>query len=62
MFATTGTSVGERNITAVKSELARLGISIVSEDTGSNYGRTLEFHPEDGVVLVKSVMHGNRML
>lgn len=62
MFATTGTSVGERNIAAVKNELSRLGICILAEDTGSNYGRTLEFHPEDGAVLIKSVMHGNRSL
>lgn len=62
MFATAGTSVGERNVAAVKEELERLGIRILAEDTGSNYGRTLEFSPEDGSVLVKSVMHGNRSL
>lgn len=62
MFATTGTSVGERNIVAVKNELSRLGICIIAEDTGSNYGRTLEFRPENGSVMVKSVMHGNRTL
>lgn len=59
MFATTGTSMGERNIAAVKSELQRLGIPIIGEDTGSNYGRTVEFHTDDGSVLIKSVMHGN---
>lgn len=59
MFATTGTSMGERNIAAVKSELQRLCIPIIGEDTGSNYGRTVEFHTDDGSVLIKSVMHGN---
>lgn len=59
MFATVGTSMGDRNVAAVKSELNRLGIRIIAEDTGSNYGRTVEFHTEDGIVLVKSVMHGN---
>lgn len=62
MFATTGTGMGERNVTAVKTQLQMLGIRIVAEDTGSNYGRTVEFHPEDGSVLVKSVMHGNSCL
>ena len=62
MFATTGTSMGERNIVAVKKELARLSIPIVGEDTGKNYGRTVEFHPEDGAVFIKSVMHGNSSL
>jgi chemotaxis protein CheD len=62
MFATTGTSMGDRNVIAVKNELQKLGIRIIAEDTGSNYGRTVEFHPEDGCVLVKSVMHGNSTL
>lgn len=62
MFATTGTSMGERNIVAVKKELSRLSIPIVGEDTGKNYGRTVEFHPEDGAVFIKSVMHGNSSL
>jgi Chemotaxis protein; stimulates methylation of MCP proteins len=62
MFATTGTGMGERNVIAVRAQLQKLGIRIVGDDTGSNYGRTVEFHPEDGSVLVKSVMHGNSSL
>lgn len=62
MFASAGTSMGERNVIAVKAQLQSLGIRLISQDTGSNYGRTVEFHPEDGSVLVKSVMHGNSVL
>lgn len=62
MFATAGTGMGQRNIIAVKNELNKLGIPIIGEDTGSNYGRTVEFHPEDGSVLVKSVLHGNKAI
>ena len=62
MFATTGTSMGDRNVIAVKAELQRLCIPLIGEDTGSNYGRTVEFHPDDGSVLIKSVMHGNSRL
>lgn len=62
MFASAGTSMGERNVIAVKAELQKLSIRIIGQDTGSNYGRTVEFHPDDGSVLVKSVMHGNSML
>lgn len=62
MFPTTPPSIGERNVERVKDELRRLNIRIVGEDTGSNYGRTVEFHPDDGMVLVKSVMHGNSTL
>jgi chemotaxis protein CheD len=62
MFATTGTSMGDRNVIAVKNELYKLGIRIIAEDTGSNYGRTVEFHPDDGAVIVKSVMHGDKKI
>lgn len=62
MFATAGTGMGERNVAAVKNELKKLGILIMAQDTGSNYGRTVEFHTEDGSVLIKSVMHGNKTI
>jgi chemotaxis protein CheD len=62
MFATSTIGVGERNIIAVKNELRRLNIRLVAEDTGDTYGRTMEFHPEDGSVMIKSVLHGNHPL
>jgi chemotaxis protein CheD len=62
MFVTTGTSMGERNLATVKNELYKLNIRVIGEDTGSNYGRTVEFHPSDGSVLIKSVMHGNNSI
>ena len=60
MFANaSGTlNIGERNAAAVRGELKRLGIRLVAEDTGKNYGRTLEFDPQDGSVIIKSVLHG----
>ncbi len=47
--------IGERNIEASKAKLASLGIRILSEDTGLNYGRTIEFYAETGELYVKSV-------
>lgn len=47
--------VGSRNVEAVKAKLAALKIPILAEDTGLNYGRTIEFYPETGSLLVKSV-------
>lgn len=47
--------VGSRNVEAVKKKLAALKIPILAEDTGLNYGRTIEFYPENGTLLVKSV-------
>lgn len=36
-------SIGERNIKAVKDELATLSIPVVMEDVGADYGRTIIF-------------------
>ncbi len=47
--------IGERNIEATKLKLQQLGITIIAEDTGANYGRTIEFYPETGDLLIKSV-------
>lgn len=47
--------IGDRNVEATKLKLSQLGISILAEDTGANYGRTIEFYPENGALLIKSV-------
>ena len=40
---------------AVKDKLKKLGIRVLAEDTGLNYGRTVEFYPETGDFIIKSV-------
>lgn len=59
MFAFSNNSdmmrIGERNVEATKLKLQSLGIPIKAEDTGANYGRTIEFYPENGALLIKSV-------
>lgn len=59
MFAFHGNNdmlrVGERNVEAVKKKLDSLGIRILAEDTGLNFGRTVEFYPETGDFLIKAV-------
>ncbi|MBQ9120687.1 MAG: chemotaxis protein CheD [Lachnospiraceae bacterium] len=47
--------VGSRNVDAVKAKLAELKIPVLAEDTGLNYGRTIEFYPDTGNLLIKSV-------
>ncbi len=47
--------IGERNTEASKLKLQSLGIHIVAEDTGLDYGRTIEFYPETGQLHIKSV-------
>lgn len=50
--------IGDRNVQAVKEHLKKNNIRIISEDTGSNYGRTLIFSAEDGSVVVSSALKG----
>lgn len=55
-------SIGERNRDAVLIELARRGIPLIGEDTGGNYGRTVEFHTENGDMLVRSLRSMTKVL
>jgi chemotaxis protein CheD len=47
--------IGDRNVEATKNKLKALGIRLLAEDTGSNYGRTIEFYPETGELHIRSV-------
>ena len=47
--------IGERNVEAVRRKLKTLGIRILAEDTGKSYGRTIEFYPQTGELLIKAV-------
>jgi len=47
-------NVGERNVIKVKEVLKDLGIRIIGEDTGANYGRTMKFFTDNGSVLITS--------
>jgi len=50
--------IGPRNVEATKQELLRLSIRLLSEDTGGNYGRTVELYSHTGSFLIRSVQHG----
>lgn len=54
--------IGERNVLATKEKLKNLNIKIISEDTGGNYGRTIELNVEDGSLLVKTIGHGTKVI
>lgn len=59
MFETTGGSaignIGARNAEAAKQILKQKGIRLIAEDTGLNYGRTVELHCETGDFYIKAV-------
>lgn len=47
--------IGDRNVDAAKRKLKELGIRIIAEDTGLNYGRTVELFCENGDYHIRSV-------
>ncbi|HTY09080.1 MAG TPA: chemotaxis protein CheD [Candidatus Edwardsbacteria bacterium] len=57
-----GTNIGSRNVAETKLVLQELGIPLVKEDTGGDYGRSVEFILSSGTVLVHSFKAGLREL
>ena len=64
MFATTNDrfNIGERNIAAVTDALRKAGVPIIARDVGLNYGRTVFFYPETGIMEVKAAAKGTTQL
>ncbi|MCR4842445.1 MAG: chemotaxis protein CheD [Eubacterium sp.] len=48
-------NVGERNVQAVKERLKMHGIRLIAEDTGLDYGRTVEIYADSGDYHIKAV-------
>lgn len=47
--------IGKNNIKKVREVLVEMGIRILAEDVGGDYGRTIDFYAEDGRLRVKSL-------
>jgi len=62
MFAFNSTSpsmrIGDRNIEACISILKMLRIPILANETGDNYGRTVELYADTGKFVIKTIGHG----
>ena len=54
--------MGERNVVASRETLRHLGLPLVGQDVGADYGRSIRFRVADGRVEISSVMHGLRVL
>lgn len=52
--------IGERNAVAVREILREFKIPIQADETGGNYGRTIEFYSETGKLLIKTIGHGTK--
>ena len=59
MFEVSGMSnvsnIGEWNAFAAKQKLRELRIRLIAEDTGLNYGRTVELHCDTGEFYIKAI-------
>ncbi len=51
-------NIGARNVEAAKLILTQEKIPLLAEDTGKNYGRTMQFNSETGMMIVKSAKFG----
>ena len=54
--------IGARNVEAVKQALKEMGVPLIGEDTGGNYGRTVRFNTSTGEVEVSSINHGRTVI
>jgi chemotaxis protein CheD len=50
--------IGPRNVESCKAILAKFAIPIHAEDTGGNYGRTIEIDSMSGILFIRSVQFG----
>ena len=54
--------VGTRNAETCKQILKRNGIRVIAEDTGGNYGRTVQIDLSTGVYKVKTIDRGEKSI
>lgn len=57
-----GVNMGERNVEAARRALVTAQVSIVAQDTGGDYGRSVYLHVGDGRVVVTSLRQGERVI
>ena len=54
--------IGERNAAASKDRLKYHSIPLLAEETGENYGRTIEFYTETGDLIIKTIGKPNKVV
>ncbi len=54
--------IGKRNVESAKATLKRMGLRLSGTDVGGSCGRTVEFHPDSGKILITTVGEGSREL
>lgn len=59
-FKFKGADIGQKNLEASQAKLRELGITVLSEDTGGNYGRTMKIDASTGKVMIISLNKGEK--
>ncbi len=54
--------IGKNNVTKVREVLTDLKVKIVAEDIGGDYGRTIDFYSEDGMLKIKSLGRAEKII
>jgi len=54
--------IGPRNVAAVERVLKENNIPLIASDIGGNKGRTIEFNPEDGMLMVRTANRDERFI
>ncbi|OEF98398.1 chemotaxis protein CheD [Desulfuribacillus alkaliarsenatis] len=66
MFSFSGSSetmrIGPRNVEACKEALKKLGIRVIAEDTGGNFGRTVELYTDDGRYQIRTATKQEKVI
>ena len=57
LYAKTG-GIGEKNSAAAQRALVRCGIPLAAQDVGADYGRTIIFSAQTGLLTVRSIRYG----
>jgi len=57
-----GESIGDRNAKKAREALEKKGIKITGQDTGSTYGRNIEYSVKDRQAVIRSFMSGTKTL
>lgn len=55
-------NIGQQNIQAVHELLEEWKIPLVAEDVGNNYGRTIEFDPATGELMIRTIGVGDTVI
>ena len=54
--------IGKRNVEAVRAKLDSMNLKIIGQDVEGNYGRTIEFSCETGILTIKTIGKGTKPL